>query len=364
MAFDFKKIFSSLNASSGDVPHKVVGIDFGASSVKVVELEAREGILALTTYGELQLGPYDKAPMGSVVDLRNDKRIEAAVDVIRESGVAAKRGVLSLPLSESFVTVISVNMKPGEDIKTRVHVEARKYIPVPLMDVALEWSEIQRSEESKNPPSVREVLLAAIQNTALAEMKELMQTLQMRSQPAEIELFSTLRAVTRETDTSLAIIDLGAHMSKLYISQDGFLQRIHRVVSGGALATEAIANQLSMSFEDAENLKRNIQKGAPHATEVEKIMRGTFERSLLEFKRVIKQHELRTGVPLNRVVLSGGSSTFNGFLEYAKYVLDREVVLANPFSKVAYPAFMTDKLAEIGPVFTVAIGAALRPYEM
>ncbi len=93
-------------------------------------------------------------------------------------------------------------------------------------------------------------------------------------------------------------------------------------------------------------------------------MRGTFERSLLEFKRVIKQHELRTGSPLNRVVLCGGSSTFNGFVEYAQYVLDRDVMLANPFSKVAYPAFMTDKLAEIGPVFTVAIGAALRPYEL
>jgi Tfp pilus assembly PilM family ATPase len=39
------------------------------------------------------------------------------------------------------------------------------------------------------------------------------------------------------------------------------------------------------------------------------------------------------------------------------------VILANPFSKVAYPAFMEDIMDEIGPSFTVALGAALRSFE-
>ena len=41
-------------------------------------------------------------------------------------------------------------------------------------------------------------------------------------------------------------------------------------------------------------------------------------------------------------------------------MLSREVALADPFAKVAYPAFMEDILKQVGPSFTVAIGVALR----
>lgn len=46
-----------------------------------------------------------------------------------------------------------------------------------------------------------------------------------------------------------------------------------------------------------------------------------------------------------------------------KETLGREILLANPFSKVAYPAFMEDNMKNIGPSFTVALGAALRVFE-
>jgi hypothetical protein len=48
---------------------------------------------------------------------------------------------------------------------------------------------------------------------------------------------------------------------------------------------------------------------------------------------------------------------------YLKDVLGREVQRANPFSKVAYPAFMEDVMKEIGPSFAAALGAALRVFE-
>jgi cell division ATPase FtsA len=75
-------------------------------------------------------------------------------------------------------------------------------------------------------------------------------------------------------------------------------------------------------------------------------------------------HEARSGTHIDRVVLTGGSSLFHDFSSYAGYVLDREVVLGNPFTKVAYPAFMEDKLKEIGPIFATAVGAALRTFEL
>jgi len=362
MAFNFKTVFSSLKTAAHEQLTKVVGIDVGSSSVKLVELEMREDIIALSTYGELQLGPYGDAGMGNIVKLPLSKRIEAIIDVMRESNVSAKNAVLSLPLSESFVTVMSLATKPGEDISPRVNVEARKYIPVPISDVALEWAEIEQDKPKE--ALAREILIAAIQNDALSDMKVILDAINMTSRPSEIELFSTLRAVTKESDSSLAIIDVGASMTKLYIAESGSLRRIHRVQGGGASATLALSKELQLSFEDAENLKRNYVPNSEHGPLIKKIMSSAFERSFQEFKRVISQYEMRSGKPVARIALTGGSALFPDLRPFASYAFDTEVETTNPFAKVAYPAFMEDTLKEISPIFTVALGAALRSFEL
>jgi len=92
MSFNFKRLFKPLKTNAIAGPKFVVGIDFGSSSVKVVELEQRDTLLALKTYGELQLAPYAEQPLGSCVQLPLQKRVEALVDVMREAKVTGSSG--------------------------------------------------------------------------------------------------------------------------------------------------------------------------------------------------------------------------------------------------------------------------------
>lgn len=361
MAMGLKSFFSGITSNNITTPKRVIGIDFGSSSVKVVELAHEEDVLMLKTYGELQLGPYANQDLGSITKLEVPQQTEALVDVLRESKAVATSGVMTLQLSTSFVTVFSVNAKEEEDLGPRVRIEARKYIPVPMTDVTLDWSELPALGET--PATVREVLVAAVQNNAHTNAKSLMHAIKMGSQPAEIELFSALRAVSKNDDTSVAIIDLGAQTSKLYIANEGLVRKIHRVFAGGAQATDRIAQKLDISFDEAENMKRNYKDDDPNASEIKKAVVLTFERPLQEFKRVLNQYELRSGGPVSRIVLTGGAASFGDMQTYVNYMLDRTVEQASPFSKVAYPAFMEDVLNDISPVFSVALGAALRPFE-
>ena len=362
MAFTLKNILSSFQGvTATEKKRDIVGIDIGTSSVKVVEIEQFETTIRLKTYGELQLGPYVSAPLGSAVRLPVEARTKAIVDILRESNVESKQGVMTLPLADSFVTTISLVAQEREDIGPRVHVEARKHIPVPLSEVELEWVEVEPL--ANTPKSVREVLLAVIQKSAIAESKSILSSISMTSQQPEIELFSALRAATKETDTSVAVIDLGAQTSKLYISEGGFLRRIHRVRVGGASATDRIASSLAVSFEEAENQKRNARPDTQYFADIKKVMVATYEKPMQEFKRVIDQYEIRSGTALSRIVIMGGGVSFYDFSSFVSYALDRKVEKANPFTKIAYPAFMEDALTEIAPVFGVALGAALRPFE-
>lgn len=361
MVFSFKKIFSGVSQVAKERVPTTVGIDIGSASVKVVEIEETPRTIMLRTYGELQLGPYDDKALGELVQLKEQKQVEAVTDVMRESGVSGKTGALAMPLSSSFLTVIPVNLSPQEDMSARIPVEAKKYVPLSLSDVTLDWSELPPVGESKT--SVREVLLAAIENNALSSHRQLLSSIGMTGEAAEIEAFSLVRALWRAKDTTLAILDLGARSSKLYIVRQGQLERLHRVSVGGREISRLLSDKLKISFEEAENLKRNYNRDDEQGAIVFQTMTSVLEGPLAEFGRLIGQYESRIGEQIGRIVLSGGVSASPFALPYIKDRFARPVESAHPFAKVAYPAFMEDTLKDIGPSFGVAFGAALRQFQ-
>lgn len=341
---------------------RVVGIDIGSSSIKVVELENRDGVITLTTYGELELGPYSEdKPVGQSVVLDASLERQALVDILRESAVKSRSAVLAMPLSASFVTTMSLTASPEEDITPRVRVEARKYIPVPIAEVTLDWAEIESSAEDKK--TKRDVLLVAIQNEALKRLNTLMQTVEFNNPPIEIECFSAIRSLYSEENPNFAVVDVGAISTKLYIVQGGLLQRMYRVRAGGSLFTEKIATDLNMSFLDAETLKRNITYEDPKFAEIQKAHQVYFDRVLKEFRQVIDSFENSVDIKIEAVYMVGGGSTFIGFDKYVSSIFDRTILKSMPFNKVAYPAFMEDTMNSIGNTFSIALGAALRTFE-
>ena len=344
--------------------NRVVGVDIGASSIKVVELQNRDNVITLTTYGELELGPYDEEkPVGQSVNLAAPIERQALVDILRESAVKAKQAVFAMPLSSSFVTVMTLSAPVDEDISPRVRVEARKYIPVPIAEVTLDWAEVEHGTTTEGDTETRDVLLAAIQNEALKRFTTLMQTVEFANPPIEVECFSAIRSLYSDDDPDIAIIDVGAVSTKLYIVRGGLLQRMYRVRAGGTVYTEKLASALKCSFEEAEVLKRSLSVEHPQFQEALKVHQIAYDKVLKEFEQVIADYESRIGVTVPAIQLIGGGSLFPNFAAYVSQHLNRPAVLATPFNKVAYPAFMEDTMSVIGPSFTVALGAALRTFE-
>lgn len=359
----FKNLFKDITAGSDS--ERVVGIDIGSSSIKVVEVQEKDGVLNLTTYGELQLGPYANKDIGESVVLDAKSEQQALVDVIRESGVKAKQAVFAMPLSSSFVTMINLVAGPEEDLSARIRVEARKYIPVPISEVALDWAEVSVDEDNKDgkDKKIRNVLVAAIQNQALNRFKVLMQFVNLKNTPTEIECFSSIRAAYKAEEKNIAIIDIGSVSTKLYLAQSGLLRRMHRVRAGGALATRRIAGALNISFGEAEEKKRSIKKDDVDFREIESHHHGSYDRVWQEFNQVISEYERETATTLEAVYLTGGGSIFPNTKQMVQEVLRRDILPVNAFNKVAYPAFMEDMMNELDPTFHTALGAVLRVFE-
>lgn len=361
------RIFGNLFSKIGNnaINSSVVGVDIGSSSIKVVELQDKGGVVTLSTYGELQLGPYVEKSVGESAVLSPKQEQEALVDVLRESAVTAKDAVFAMPLSSSFVTNVTIRASAEADLSAMVRVEARKVIPASLSEVTLDWAEVDAEKQTSKAGTAtdRKVLIAAIQNNALERYRVLMQFANLKQPPTEIECFSSVRSLHDSTEDDVVIIDIGARSAKLYIAHKGLLMRIHRVRAGGAMVTEGIAKQHQLSFEDAEIKKQTLQRSDADFVGIQTVHNEVYERAFREFAQVIKEYEQNNNVRFTVIYLSGGSALFPGIDALLKQTAHKEVLLANPFKKVAYPAFMQDTMKEIGPAFTVALGAAIRVFD-
>ena len=178
--------------------------------------------------------------------------------------------------------------------------------------------------------------------------------------PTEIECFSMVRGLFNSDESDIAIIDIGATSSKLYIAHKGLLMRMYRARAGGAIATKRISETLEVDFKTAEELKFVADKTVETFSDMKRAHNSSYNRVFREFNR---EYEEKNKVTVGTVYLAGGGALFPGTDRHLKETLNRDVVMVNPFSKVAYPAFMEDVVRDIAPSFAVALGAAMRVFE-
>jgi type IV pilus assembly protein PilM len=367
----FSQLFKSKDMNA-------LGIDIGSSSIKVVELKKSGNKAVLQTYGELALGPYAEASIGQATKLSTAKIAEAMNDLLNEKEVAitTRNCGLAIPFSASLLTVIQMPNVKEEDLAAMVPIEARKYIPVPISEVTLDWSiipklevkeenqEIYEKTEAKpatGKPATADILLVAIHNNIIGGYKEVIKAAGLEASFFEIELFSSMRSVLDETAHSVMIIDIGAALTKLYIVERGILRSSHIVNHGAQDITANIARINNMTFEEAEILKRSIGMNAESAvSNIAEAVNLATEYIFSEVNRTIYAYQNQFKISIEKVILIGGGAALKGFEKLAQDNLKTQVELGDPFSKVKTPAFLEDILRQTGPEFAVAVGTALR----
>lgn len=360
----FSKLSKFFEFDSTPKEESVIGIDFGSSSIKLVQLKQDRDTAVLETYGELQLGPYAGVEVGRATNLESGKITQALVDIIQEASVTSRSAGIAVPYASSFVTVVSLPTQDNKTLQAMIPIEARKYVPVPIAQVTLDWFVIPEKKGSAGADTASKatrVLLAAIHNEALGKFKSVAEGSGITSSFNEIEIFSTIRSSVERPEDTVMLIDIGAATTKLYIVSGGIVQVTHSMTVGGQDLTLALAKSLELKVDEAEELKRQVGLTEKNNPRIERALSFPLERICLDSRRMLEGYERLAGVPpVSSIILSGGGSTLRGFEEYAHGILGRTVVPANPFSKLGYPAFLADTLREIGPSFAVAIGVALR----
>src|SRR3989338_8451767 len=148
MAFSLGSLTQKLTgALTGKAEGSVIGVDIGSSSAKIVQLRGAHGAAILETYGEIALGPYAKEAVGKAVKLTPEKTTEVLLDLMREANVTARAAGMSIPFSSSLVSILDLPKSDPEQLKRMIPIEARKYIPMQVSEVMLDWFVIPPDDE-------------------------------------------------------------------------------------------------------------------------------------------------------------------------------------------------------------------------
>jgi len=348
----------------------VLGIDISSSSIKVVQLRKKSGKAVLETYGEISLGPYAETEVGRATNLPTEKIIEALKDVMREAKVTTKNCGISIPLSSSLISIIEMPFTDEKQLKTSIPIEARKYIPVPISEVMLDWKIIPRpevpdeSEAEKKKRKKTEILLVAIHKEVINAYQDIVQKTELQASFFEIELFSTIRSSLEHGITPVLLFDFGVSTTKLYIVEHGIVRESHIINKGSQDITIAVSQSLDMGIDQAEEFKRLYGlTDAPDGKNIRENAHIILDFVFSEAQRVMLNFEKKQNKPVSKVVFAGGGSLLKGLLERSRDYFNAEIELADPFSKTETPAFLENVLSNAGPEFAVAVGIALRKLE-
>ena len=352
----------------------VLGVDIGSSSLKVVQLRKERGRAVLETYGELSLGPYGGADVGQATNLSAEQIIETLKDLLREAKVTSMNCGVSIPYARSLLSLVQLPYRDDpKEQKTVIELEARKYIPVPISEVQLDWfivpetnpaqpgDEESPAEASQNRNQNRktDVLLVAVHNDELTLLQNIVAGAGLSASFYEIEIFSTIRAVVDEPMRPVMVIDVGAASTKVYVVEHGVVALSHAISAGSQDITRAISVSGNISIAHAEALKKTQGLAEDGLGSPELV----FSRIFSEVRRVLIQYETAHKKSITSIVFTGGGGVTKELGIYAKNIFSIDVRIADPFAKTEAPAFMRPVLEGIGPEFAVAVGLALRKLE-
>ncbi|MCC7436788.1 type IV pilus assembly protein PilM [Candidatus Nomurabacteria bacterium] len=365
-----KGFFSSLFGTKKT--NLAVGIDIGTSSIKVVQLKREGGVAVLDTYGALALGQYgESGTVGQVTNLDSQTLAKALGDVLAETHITSKNVVVGLPSVSCIIFILQLPATIEErDFGVVIPNEAKKFIPVSMNDVSLDWYVIPRREDSGSESRALSesggearisILVVATLNETLVKYTEIMQKADLPMQSLEIEVFSHIRSVLTRELFPVMIVDIGASKTKLSIIEHGIVETFRLANKGSQDITLAIAHSLEIPFEKAENIKKEygLVPNIEHPN-VEELIKVHLSDIFQEINSNILAYEKRYNKNIGKIIFTGGGALTKGLLEYAKQSFSAELVLADPFTKVESPVFLQGVLKTTGPEFSVALGLALK----
>lgn len=340
---------------------KIIGLDIGTHSMKMVELAASVSAPHLVSFG---IVPLHK---DAIFDgqIKNFDLVAAALnDLLKSVRPSSKNIAISISHSSVNIKRITVPQMTNEELDDHIVWEAEQYLPKEMMeDVHLDYNKL----EIPSRPGHMEVLIVAAKRSAIKTYTELLGKFGLVSHIVDVDSFALLNAYNFNYqpvyNENIMLLDVGANTTKVVIVRGKSELMVKEFDFGGVEFSRAISNSLGISFEEAEThkLKHTLEKSFP--AEFEGIISVVMKDFVFELKKIIDYfYTFNEDAPITHIFVSGGGSKLPNFNSLLQQLTSINTSFLNPFSRIKHEAksFPDKYIGSIMPIAPVALGLALR----
>lgn len=315
-----------------------LGIDFGASGIKIIEL-SRHGKdrVYLSNYCLVQTKQDSKV---NVSKMGSEELAALLKHIFEKANIKTKEAVISLSVGETFSTIINLPAMSEEELTKAIPFQAKKYVPIPIEEVVLDWSVVGEFMETKQnspeaiisepeagadekvipPQSIKmlQVLIVAVPQEVIRKIAQVAKKIELKVLAVEQEAFSIVRALIGNDQGAYLIADLGQQNVDMIIVDKG-------------------AIRLTYTFESDKPFDL-----ASEAVKIVNLFQSRYQRKI------------------TKMILAGGGTTQGPWAEAFSKKLGIDVSLGDPFARVAREQKIEWAVKQIAPFMSVAVGGAMR----
>lgn len=337
------------------------GLDIGASSLKLVWLDQKkEGYVlkAATTIASPPKGMVSESP------LDQEEMAQTIQKALITAKIETKFVNIALAENQVYTKVLEMPILSDRELRSAIYWEAEQYIPVPLNNITLTWSVLDKPQKT-DASNKMQVLMVGAPTMLINKYKKIVSMAGLNIASMETEILSALRSIIVGPNfPSSLVVNMGALSTSLAIIRNNIMIFTYSMSVGGVAINRAISTDFGLTSQQAEEYKKtygvsNQFLGGKIGQSTEPILNNiiTEVRKSLAFYAQ-KYRDL----PIRQIILAGGSANLPGIDTYFANKCSVETVVANPW-KVLIPSQISKDLADNASDFVIAVGLAMRNYE-
>lgn len=341
---------------------QIVAVDLGARVTKAVHLQRTGDKYTLLGHALLDAPISDKGTLP--IELLGE-HLRAAAQAVN---ARTKTMVLAIGAADCLVRHVEMPEMPMDAVRLVLKNNSRNYLQQDLPNHVFDCHVIYKAVPVTLPNPAKKGPVSHVQRLLVAGAKrQFLDELLSTGKTAGLNLTHvipglicpanafelTLPEVFKEE--TCALIEIGFKCSAVFILQQGELVLARVVNIGADRLTAAIADELKISYAEAEGIK----VGMPE--EVRSIIEVFMAPLARELRASIDYFEHQQDKPVARVYLSGGSTRSELIMQILQSELMSACVTWNPVAalQLELPPAQKAEIDQVGPQLGVAIGAAV-----
>jgi type IV pilus assembly protein PilM len=342
----------------------VIGLDIGTSAVRAAQVASgRGGSFSLVGFGQVALPP------GAVSDgeVRDPGPVsEAVAQLWKRAKLRNKRAVIGVANQRVVVRTVDLPFLEEKDFRSSLRFQVADHIPMPVEDAQLDFQVIGDYTTDAQEHMMR-VLLVAASTDMVEGFVGAAADGGVEATAVDLTPFAVARAISPAARGEVgmagseAVVDVGAGVTNIVIHHNGEPRFVRILLVGGDDATSALADELGVSFDEAEALKFDLGRGVG-SPETQQVLAERVDALVDEIRGSIDYYmSQEDSEPLASTILTGGGSLTPGLLDRLEQAVRMDVQRARPLADldVGRSGLTAEQVAQVEPVIGAALGLAI-----